>query len=547
MSTSRRSRSVVSIALALALALVAWAASAGGSDLAHAASGGGGGGGGRAPAFDEEADLTFAYAVGPNGFDPLRNNPVLIPFLGAIYDRLTQINDKLEVEPMLAESWEFSPEGDTLTFTLRDDATFTDGTTIDAAAIKANIDRARTAPFSNQLTALQAVTEVEAVNPTTLRLTITPGQGVELPSVFAGPAGMIVNPKAIADPNVDLTQGPGQGNESGPYVLESATLGLADGEAQYVQRPDWDQYWDQTAGRIKRLRVIGIITGAQRINAVRAGDINMGQVTGVDVPQAKQLVDSGELEGALFSQVTTLQALSMKATRPPLDNLKFRQAIKAAMDQAAMSEGLYSGLCELSNQDYPAQHWAHVRALDKKKPFNLNRAEKLLADSGVTDPPTLTLVYAGIYQAQAQVAKDMLAEIGIDVELVPNPTQAGGPSFANGAFDLSWSHLVSVDPGDTMNNTYLNDTPPLVPLIPPEDHAEFEPLVEQLNSPEATQAERRKVWSQIAKKIDQKAYVAPVCNASQVWLHDGSIANLDDLRQEWSGLVDFRYLYTSKA
>ena len=34
----------------------------------------------------------------------------------------------------------------------------------------------------------------------------------------------------------------------------------------------------------------------------------------------------------------------------------------------------------------------------------------------------------------------------------------------------------------------------------------------------------------------------PVCNASQVWLHDGSIGN-DDILNKWSGLVDFRYLY----
>jgi peptide/nickel transport system substrate-binding protein len=540
MSLSRRTRSVVS--LAFAAALVATAAAVTGSGAAHAANGSGSGGN-----VDRNADLTFAYAAGPLGFDPLRGTPILLPYLGAVYDRLTQINDDLEVEPMLAESWQFSADGDTLEFKLRDDATFTDGTKIDAAAVKANIDRARSAPYSSQLTALRSVTNVEAVNPTTVRLTITPGQGVQLPSVFAGAAGMIVNPKAIADPNTaDLTQGPGEGNESGPYRLESTTLGLGAGEAQFVQRDDWNKYWDKTAGRIKRLRIIGIITGAQRINAVRAGDINMGQVTGIDVPQAKQLVDSGELDGKLYSQVTTLQALAMKATRPPLDNPDLRKAIKAAIDQQAMSQGLYSGLCEVSNQDYPSQHWAHVAALDSKKPYNVARARKLLADSGVSNP-NLTLVYAGIYQAQAQVAKDMLGEIGINVELVPAPTQPGGPSFANGAFDMQWSHLVSVDPGDTMNNTYLNDTAPLVPLIPPSDQAEFDPLVEQLNNPRATQAERRKVWAQISRKLDQNAYVVPVCNASQVWLHDGSIANIDDLLQEWSGLVDFRYLYKTKT
>ena len=45
---------------------------------------------------------------------------------------------------MLAESWEFSEDGTTLTLTLRDDATFQDGTPVDAAAVKANLERAQT-------------------------------------------------------------------------------------------------------------------------------------------------------------------------------------------------------------------------------------------------------------------------------------------------------------------------------------------------------------------------------------------------------------------
>ena len=412
--------------------------------------------------------------------------------------------------------------------------------------MKANLDRARSAPYSTHLNALKSITNVTAVNPTTVRLALAPGQGVQLPSVLALNAGMIVNPKAIADPNADLTQGPGAGNESGPYKLESATLGLAAGQAQYAQRDDWAKYWDKTAGRIKRLKVIGIATGAQRINAVRAGDVNVGQVTGVDVPQAKQLVDSKELSGSLYTQVTTLQALTMKASRPAISNLKLRQAIQIAIDKEALSDGLYSGYCSPSSQDYPSQHWAHAAALDKKTQYNQAKAKKLLAESGVTNP-SLTLVYLPLYQPQAEVAKDQLGQIGINVELIPQPTQAGGPSFANGDFDMSWSQLISIDPGDTLANTYLNSTPPVMPLIPAADQAEFLPLQEKLTDPASTQEQRAKVWAQIATKLYENAYVVPVCNASQVWVHDGSIGNMDDLLGEWSGLVDFRYLYKTKS
>ena len=133
-------------------------------------------------AFDKNADLTFAYAAGPNGLDPVRPG-YLFPFMALIYDRLTQINDNLEVEPMLAESWEFAKDGSTLEFKLRNDAMFTDGTKIDAGRGEGEPrPSALHAPYSTHLNALKSVTNVTAVNPTTVRLTLVPGQGVQLPS-----------------------------------------------------------------------------------------------------------------------------------------------------------------------------------------------------------------------------------------------------------------------------------------------------------------------------------------------------------------------------
>jgi peptide/nickel transport system substrate-binding protein len=302
------------IALVFACVVAASATSAGTAGAAGSSSGANSSSEAAKPDLDAEA--TFAYAIGPANFDPIR--PLAFyAYTYEIYDRLTKIDDSLEVQPMLAESWEFSEDGTTLTFHLRDDAKFTDGSKIDAAAVKANIDRARLMPFSTQRTSLSAVSAVDVVDPTTVKLTLVRGQGVQLPSVFAGTAGMIVNPKAIADPTVDLTNGPGKGMESGPWVLESVTLGTSNGEVQYVRRPDWDK----EAGRIKRLKVLGISTSVQRINAVRAGDITMGMITDVDVPAAADLMKSKDVGGITVSLITTVFGLEMKPERQAISNL----------------------------------------------------------------------------------------------------------------------------------------------------------------------------------------------------------------------------------
>ena len=92
MSVARRARAWLAVSVAVAIT-----ASVAIGGAAHAAN--------DAPkgkvAYDKNADLTFAYAAGPHGFDPVRPG-YLFPFMALIYDRLTQINDNLEVEPMLA-------------------------------------------------------------------------------------------------------------------------------------------------------------------------------------------------------------------------------------------------------------------------------------------------------------------------------------------------------------------------------------------------------------------------------------------------------------
>jgi peptide/nickel transport system substrate-binding protein len=68
----------------------------------------------------------------------------------SLCDKLVDVTDKLEIAPQLASSWSWSPDNKTLTFKLRTDVQFHDGTKFDAAAVKANLDRALTLPDSQR-------------------------------------------------------------------------------------------------------------------------------------------------------------------------------------------------------------------------------------------------------------------------------------------------------------------------------------------------------------------------------------------------------------
>ncbi|WP_459655304.1 ABC transporter substrate-binding protein, partial [Achromobacter xylosoxidans] len=57
----------------------------------------------------------------------------------SLCDKLVDIDPKLHFVPQLATSWSFSPDNKVLTFKLREDALFHDGSKFDAAAAKANL------------------------------------------------------------------------------------------------------------------------------------------------------------------------------------------------------------------------------------------------------------------------------------------------------------------------------------------------------------------------------------------------------------------------
>ena len=60
--------------------------------------------------------------------------------LGLIYDNLVELDQNLDIVPALAESWEVSDDGMTVTFTLREGVTFHDGTPMTSADVKASLD-----------------------------------------------------------------------------------------------------------------------------------------------------------------------------------------------------------------------------------------------------------------------------------------------------------------------------------------------------------------------------------------------------------------------
>jgi peptide/nickel transport system substrate-binding protein len=100
------------------------------------------------------------------------------------------LNAKLEFVPQLATGWSWSTDSRALTLKLRDGVRFQDGEPFDAEAVKANLDRYRTAPYSARKSELKPVAAVEIIDPKTVRLVLS-APYAPLIAVLSDRAGMM--------------------------------------------------------------------------------------------------------------------------------------------------------------------------------------------------------------------------------------------------------------------------------------------------------------------------------------------------------------------
>ena len=119
----------------------------------------------------------------------------------SLCDKLVDVTDKLEIAPQLASSWSWSPDNKTLTFKLRTDVQFHDGTKFDATAVKANLDRALTLPDSQRKGELGSIDRVEVIDPSTVVLYLKQPDATLL-AQLSDRAGMMLSPATFNSEDV---------------------------------------------------------------------------------------------------------------------------------------------------------------------------------------------------------------------------------------------------------------------------------------------------------------------------------------------------------
>ena len=209
--------------------------------------------------------LRVGLAEDPDVLDPsLARSFVGRVVFAALCDKLLDIDEKLEIVPQLATSYEWSADNKALTLKLRPGVTFHDGEKFDAAAVKFNIERHKTLPGSNRRGELAPVTTVDVVDAATVRLNLS-APFSPLLAQLADRAGMMVSPKAA------LAAGDKFGSKpvcSGPFKFVER---IAQDRMIFERFP---QYWNKSAIHFDKVIYTPIPDATVRLANLKSGQLD---------------------------------------------------------------------------------------------------------------------------------------------------------------------------------------------------------------------------------------------------------------------------------
>jgi len=333
-----------------------------------------------------------------------------------VYESLLRLNPRtLALEPNLATSWTISADGLTYTFTLRRDAVFFDGTTVDASDVKYTFDRILDPTTrSPQASFLEPVREVVVVNPFTVRVALKRPYAPFL-SLLIGPSRGIVPVNftdKVGDPRVKtLGSGPYQLAEFGP-----ASVRLVRNE-RYWRRDDAGNrlpYADAVVYRV-------IPDPATLRAAIRAGELDLIIGFGVDITAARTLDAVPGLK-VMSTADLAYSLLGIQDERPPFTDVRARTALALGIDRAQLIQVVYSGRAAQAGPIPPTvREWNPIPAgrLPNYR-RDVARARQLLAQAGFPNGTSIKMMpIPTVPEAvqMAQVLKEQLAPAGFNVEI----------------------------------------------------------------------------------------------------------------------------------
>jgi peptide/nickel transport system substrate-binding protein len=379
-----------------------------------------------------------------------------------VFETLVSFDENDQIVPWLAESWNWSEDGKTLTMSLRQDVVFSDGTPMTCADVLFSLER-------------------EAVNNMAVGAQLNPAQGYA-GSECADDYTFVVN---YSSPSAQFM---GQTLGMGLYVISKAQF-EAVGEDEFMMNPigtgpykisAWEEgqyidlvpndlYWGEKA-KFSLAHFVPAPDESSRISMLQAGEVDLiTEVSGTNIPA---------LEDAGFTRIDIPQAhdicliFDMMNPNHPWADIKVREALDYVLDQDAVMETIFNGqhLPAVWLMDWELGYQPEFGETDLG--YDLDEAKRLLAEAGYEDGFEMPITYAAFTPWGTTLLDYVTAQFELlNITVVPTgltdfmefmgaleqwhaPHDEGGGVFL---FDTGWPG--NPDPSINLTNGFYSGKP----------------------------------------------------------------------------------------
>ncbi len=320
------------------------------------------------------------------------------------------VDPEQPLQPLLATHWSVSEDGLTWTFTLREGVRFHDGEPFNAAAAKASLER--TIELGQGAFYIwESVQAIEAPDPRTLVIRTERPAPIDLIAASQYGAFMI-SPKAAAAGSDWFNEGQAAG--TGPYRMRQWDRN------QQVVIEHFEDYWQEPVeGGFDRVILRIVKEASTQLQLLLAGQADFAPQTPVDL--VEPLRERDDIVVRMAPSWNNVMFL-LNTRKYPTDNVQFRAALAHSWDYQGVVQRIYTGSASLPRGPIPSTLWGHDASLPAPT-FDLQKARELLEASGIPrEDWKLRFSYIGASQAYtdaAQLFQSNLAQIGVEVELLP--------------------------------------------------------------------------------------------------------------------------------
>jgi oligopeptide transport system substrate-binding protein len=395
--------------------------------------------------------LQLGNAGEPETLDPHRYNLRLEEtLLNDLFLGLTTFNARGEIVPGAAQAWSTSDDGLTWTFTLREGSAWSDGTPLTAEdfvfSFRRLVDPETAASLAYFLYMIENAEDINAGRKPATSLGVSAPDPMTFVIELGRPYPYLLErllyptgfpvPRHVIDKHGNDWVKPENWVSNGAYVLE-------DWQPQaHVSMRANPHFYEPVA--IQALRYLPIVNEQSGYNRFRNKEVHaIGGFPSSELPAVKE-----NLPDALrMSDLLSMMYLVFNVERPPFDDVRVRQALSLAVDQAVLTDKV------LRSGNKPAYSFAPpliagyeaASVPHAEQPMNerIADAQRLLADAGYdrSNPLRVTLRHiSGLEAKRVNLAiTGMWKRIGVDAQLHQADLKTHFSDLRQGDFEVAWA------------------------------------------------------------------------------------------------------------